>query len=223
MSGGKEKEQGSDQEGGGNRMEVVLEPGKAMERLMTEAVLSSVTRNANAARTFAAPSFGGPPPDIEHSTAIVAEECAAVRAGNLNGLTDKLTAQMTALDALFTDMLGKAASNMGRYPEAVDRYMSIAMKAQSGCRNTAETLARIKRGGKQTVKVVHVHEGGQAVVADTVNNNRTGGDLGAEARNDGQVHEQSPRGPALPGPDPARDGVPLSRSEREEALPAARR
>ncbi len=96
--------------------------------------------------------------------------------------------------------------------------MNLAFKAQAGCRTTAETLARIKRDGKQTVKVVHVHEGGQAVVADTFNH----GQGGVSGEKTEQAHEQSSPSAALPGPDPERDGVPLPSPKRKEAVPVTR-
>lgn len=152
---------------------LVEREGKSRAEIHAEASLSPVIRNAILSKTYGDEFFGcnkdGERSDIDASVAFVTEKCAEVRAGNLDHVTDMLVAQMATLDTLFTTMCSRAGSNMGKYPEAVDRYFNWAMKAQAGCRTTAETLARIKRGGKQTVKVVHVHEGGQAVVADTVN------------------------------------------------------
>lgn len=206
-------------------LETTRIPGLTNEEMFAESTLSSIIRNAAAARTYGGESFTpGPKSDANHCVTIVAKTCGEVRNAELGAVTDMLTAQMFTLDSLFTAMVKRAGENMGQYPEAVDRYMGIAMKAQAGCRTTAETLARIKRGGKQTVKVVHVHEGGQAVVADTVNNStRTGGGGGGNGENDGQVHGQSQGGPALLGQDEAGYGVPLPGIEGSEALPLARR
>ncbi|OYU35259.1 MAG: hypothetical protein CFE35_09710 [Novosphingobium sp. PASSN1] len=43
------------------------------------------------------------------------------------------------------------------------RYMRLALKAQAACRSTLEALARLHQPREQTVKHVHVSEGGQAV------------------------------------------------------------
>ena len=73
---------------------------------------------------------------------------------------------------------------------------------------------------EQTVKHVHVNEGGQAVVADHFH---------AGGRENGKSVKQSHAtiaagdGAALPGPDEARDGLPIPSSERKAALPNARR
>lgn len=197
----------------------VLPEGKKREELLATLVMSTVERNAVISRGFAnrVISSGNEVPDFVETTKIIADMCAKVRSGNLDTLTDLLTAQALTLDTMFTSYTQRAMSNLGQYPEAVERYTNLAAKAQAQCRTTVETLARVKRGGKQTVKVVHVHEGGQAVVADTVNN---GGQRGPGAKNSEQPHEPLA---SLPGPDPSRDGVPLPCPARKEPVPVARR
>lgn len=56
--------------------------------------------------------------------------------------------------------------NLGEYPQAMERYTRLALKAQGNCRATLEALAKLHQPREQTVKHVHVNEGGQAVVAD---------------------------------------------------------
>ncbi len=193
--------------------------------MYAEVAMSPIIRNGSLACTFGNNMFTNNSeanaPDVNQSVKLLTDSCASVRKGSMDGITDMLTAQMATLDALFTLCAKRAANNMGQYPEAADRYMNMAFKAQAGCRTTAETLARIKRGGKQTVKVVHVHEGGQAVVADTVNNGM-GGRTGANGENDEQPHGQGASVASLPSPDTERDIVPLSCLEGEEAVPAPR-
>lgn len=205
-----------------HHLSVPDQPGKSRAELLAEASLSPLIRNASIARAFTDDLFAGDPTSVEHAVAIIARKCAEVRAGNFDDLTDVLTAQIATLDSLFTSCVQRAAKNIGHHPEAVDRYMGLALKAQANCRITAETIARMKRDGRQTVKVIHVHEGGQAVVADTINQGAKR--RGASAENDRQVHEQTADAviAALPGPDPARDGVPLPSFERKETMQASR-
>lgn len=68
----------------------------------------------------------------------------AVNGGNLHGLESMLTAQAHALDAMFADLALKARRNMGEYTDAGMKYMNLALKAQSNCRTTIETIAEIK-------------------------------------------------------------------------------
>jgi hypothetical protein len=70
-------------------------------------------------------------------------------------------------------MTARALKNVAHYPDAMDRYARIALKAQAQCRATVESLDRMANGREQTVRHVHVdNRGGQAVIAETVN---TGG------------------------------------------------
>lgn len=199
-------------------LEIPAEPGKSRVQQITELTLSTVGRNALNAKGFAGRGFSDAA-DYELTVGIMSKVCGNVRKGNLNDLTDMLAAQAFTLDTMFSEYSRMAMCNLGQYPEAVDRYTHLAAKAQANCRATVETLARVKRDGKQTVKVIHVHEGGQAVVADTINQ---GG--GQSARNDGQA--QAKMGDAslaaLPGPDSSRDGVRLA-FDAERAVPDARR
>ena len=203
-------------------LEVNEDPTKTKEEQFADITLSSIIRHSLVAKSFGNSMFGdkdgATSPDINRCVDVVTESCDEVRAGNLNSVTDMLAAQMVSLDTLFTLCVSRAGANMGQHPQAVDRYFGIALKAQAACRTTAETLARIKRGGKQTVKVVHVHEGGQAVVADTVNHGTTGGSPGEEARSDGQPHGKGAFRAALPSPDPTRNGVPLPGYEGTETV-----
>lgn len=87
-----------------------------------------------------------------------------------------------------------------------------------------EALSKIRRGGTQIVKHVHVHEGGQAVVADEFHQHQAGGRRQDEGQSDAAIIEAGRAGerPALRRPDPARDGVPLPGYE-ERPLSYARR
>jgi hypothetical protein len=55
-----------------------------------------------------------------------------------------LTTQAHTLDLLFHRLLRNATANLGHYPETVERYMRLALKAQAQCRATAETLHEMK-------------------------------------------------------------------------------
>lgn len=152
----------------------------------------------------------------------LAKSAGKVRDGDLNDLTDVLTTQAHVMDAMFTEFTRRAMMNMGEYPQAMDRYMNLALKAQNQCRTATETLARIKRGGKQTVKVVHVHEGGQAVVADNFN---SGGQRGQFKRESEPVHEQYESGAQrakMLGKDEAWNGLPVSGNPGKEKVQASR-
>lgn len=99
--------------------------------------------------------------------------------------SDILSAQAVVLDTMFTELARRASLNMGQYIEASERYMRLALKAQANCRATLEALGKLHQPREQTVKHVHLNEGGQAIVADQIHQH-TGG------QENGKTDEQSP-------------------------------
>ena len=55
-----------------------------------------------------------------------------------------LVSQAVALDAIFTRLSLRAHGNFGEYIKAGETYLRLALKAQSQCRATLESLAEIK-------------------------------------------------------------------------------
>jgi hypothetical protein len=84
-----------------------------------------------------------------------------------------------------------------------------------------EALAKMRRGGEQVVKHVHVYEGGQAVVADTIHQHRGGGGASKDGGQSDATNAIAGSA-ALPRPDPFRDGMPLP-SNAERPMQDARR
>jgi hypothetical protein len=82
-----------------------------------------------------------------------------------------------------------------------------------------EALAKLRRGGEQTVRVehVHVHSGGQAIVESVTPAG------GATLKSKDQPYALGhATGAALPSPNSARDTLPVARDE-ERSLQDARR
>jgi hypothetical protein len=68
----------------------------------------------------------------------------AVNGGDMSSLERVLAAQALSLNAMFADLSRRAAEKMGRDLDSTDRYMRLALKAQSQSRSAIETLACIK-------------------------------------------------------------------------------
>lgn len=150
--------------------------------------------------------------------------CDKARNGSEDLTADILLSQAVTLDATFTDMLRRASRNFGEYPEAAERYMRMAMKAQSNCRVTLEALTKVQRGGEQIVKHVHVdNRGGQAVIAETINSG--GGQPNGRYVDQCQATGAGAAGiiAALPSANPIGASVPITGCEGEAALQNARR
>ena len=201
-----------------NLLTIERRDGKTDEQLLTELAMSPMVRNTLTAKSYAHPSFAGDPPQLEAAIKALTTMCEEVRDGNLEKLTDMLAAQAITLDTIFTEYSRRSLLNAGQYIAAAESYANMASKAQANCRATVEAIAKIKRGGKQTVKVVHVHEGGQAVVAETINQGGAGG------KTIKRPHAKDVDAPlaAVSGPDQARDGVPVP-GDAERKVPVTRR
>jgi hypothetical protein len=94
-------------------------------------------------------------------------------------------------------------------------FGNLATKLLRASQGQMDTLARMRRGGEQTIRHVHVdNRGGQAVIADTI---QTGGQ---NAKTDEQSHATGSAGlsTALLGADPFGGGVPIASGEGAEAL-----
>lgn len=135
------------------------------------------------------------------------KQSKAVSKGDLSRLEDMLTVQAHTLDALFNDMVRRAALNRGEYPEAFDRYMRLALKAQSQCARTVETLAEMKN----PKPVAFVQQANIAAGPQQVNNGPTPSRARAENANpaskvleDGDVErlEQGTKGEGFEGDSP---------------------
>lgn len=145
-----------------------------------------------------------------------------VAAGDLGVLSDLLTAQALTLDGIFTEMARRSVGNMGEYLDAAERYMRLALKAQAGSRATLEALAKLHQPREQTVRHVHVNEGGQAIVADQFHQH-AGGQGNGNSVKQSDATGAAGRGAALPSPDAIGQAVPVPRRERETPVPNARR
>lgn len=150
--------------------------------------------------------------------------------GDLEFASRMLAAQASTLDTIFAEMARRMACNMGEHLNATEIYARIALKAQSNSRATLEALAKLHQPREQTVRHVHVNEGGQAVIADQFHHHAQPSTGGQENGNPiGQPHAPGAAGseaagcPALPSPDPCGEGVPIPGGEGQGAVPDARR
>jgi len=82
--------------------------------------------------------------DINGVVGELQQQAQAASSNDLSRLEAMLAVQAHSLDAMFNECARRAKANMFEYPDAFDRYMRIALKAQNQCRTTIETLAEIK-------------------------------------------------------------------------------
>lgn len=142
-------------------------------------------------------------------------------------LEGALAVQMVGCHAAAMDMLGRARHTAST--EHLALYSNMATKMQRTFTAQLEALARMRGKGQQTVRVEHVtvQAGAQAIVGD-VHHHPRGRDSGGQAKFEEQQYEtgdpaaRAQECQALPSPDAARDGVPIS-SDAERPVPNPRR
>lgn len=180
-------------------------------------------RHSVAALGYTAPIMGEEAQWSDLTTAYQDQLRAAER-GEVGQVSRMLMAQALTLDSIFTRMAERAAANMGHHSEAVKQYTNMALRAQANSRATLEALARIHQPREQIVKHVNVNEGGQAVFANQIHQNRGKGSdddrPGADGERATRPHE--PSTPML-GQNQEGNGVPVPGDEGQEAVSAARR
>lgn len=132
-----------------------------------------------------------------------------------NELEAALALQMVATHDLSMDLLRRAKHSANR--DAMRDFANLATKLNRTFAVQMKTLGDWRRGGEQVVRHVHVYEGGQAVVAETINVG------GTNANGLNQPHVQSALGAPMWCPDPIGQSLPGTGDEREEALSPSRR
>ena len=196
---------------------------KSRDEKMANLALTPGIRHAAIASGFATGLVGGTHElPIPARLGPISEAMAMGRAGDKALAGEMLAAQAVVLDTMFTELAHRAQGNVGRSLEGAERYARLALKAQANCRATLEALAKLHQPREQTVKHVHVNEGGQAIVADHIHQNTGGRENG---KNSEQSHATGPAGecPALLGADPQGNGVPIPGGDGPQAVPDARR
>ena len=144
-----------------------------------------------------------------------------------NEMAAMLASQMAATHSLAMDMLGR--TRRAGTPEQMQAHGALATKLLRTFTAQSEALAKIKRGGEQTVRVEHVHvySGGQAIVGAVSNRNMEGG--GVDEKENQACGTLDPRtiiaapGAPLLGPNAVGHALSENRGERQEALPPPRR
>lgn len=193
--------------------------GKSEGRRLAEVSIDPAAHSLVTVQQFTNKTFGDT--DVTDLYGAVSDKVKAISKGDLEGARALLAAQAISLNAIFTEMARRAGLNMGDYLQATQTYLRLALKAQAQSRSTIEALDRLTNGHVQTVKHVHVAEGGQAVIADEFHHHTGGKQIG---RSDEQPHATGAAGagPALSGPDPLGQSVPIPGGEREPTLQDAR-
>lgn len=144
-----------------NIVKLKLEKGRSEDKQFAELGLCTTTLNALTARTFTQHITGST--DITETIATMYEKVNSVNNGNTKDLEATLTAQVTSLNAIYSEMARRAALNMGEHLQATESYMRLALKAQAQCARTIEVIAAMKNPPVIFAKQANISNGNQQV------------------------------------------------------------
>ena len=163
----------------------------------------------------------------ESTTAVNAMLAAVAGVQPRDEIEGSLAVQMAATHHLAMTLLDQARRS--QHGPALEIYGNMALKLMRTYTAQVEALAKLRRGGNQTVRVehVHVHSGGQAIVGNVTH---PGGGGGANKRAD---RPHAPEGttrsiaaqPVAPlwSENPEREPMPSACGQRASEVPDARR
>lgn len=143
-----------------NRLELIAEPGKTEEASLARYAINPTLSNVVTVREYAKRTW----PDELHITELAAalnEQAKAAKEGDLSQGEAMLMVQAHTLDAIFNNLAQRAAR--AQYMPQLEQYMRLALKAQSQCRATLESLANIKNPPIVYAKQANVTTGPQQV------------------------------------------------------------
>lgn len=210
--------------GATNAITVEANKGESEAETMARVMVAPFLRHGIVAKGLTDKMAGKLPgePQFDHFAKVIKTKAELACKGETTLASELLTAQALSLDAMFTELTRRAVVNFGDYPLAAERYARLAFKAQANCRASLEALAKLHQPREQTVRHVHVNEGGQAVIADEIHHH---GGKGENEKFGKQSHAAGSAGasPALPCPDPQGNGVPIASGAGQAPVPDARR
>ena len=148
-------------------LEIQSVPGKSADRLATDLVAQGLATSACTALRFVEQEHGKL--SLTDMVASLREHGEAVNRGDLAAAERMLAGQAVALNAIFAEMARVAHANLFKVPEVVDRYMRLALRAQSQSRATVEALSAIKNPPVLYARQANIANGPQQV------NNGVGG------------------------------------------------
>lgn len=144
-----------------NALKVSTKPGVDTAVTLANVALRPSVRAAVSVQRFVKLEFGDV--DLTALADELSSQIKAVTSGDLRRAEAMLIAQAHVLEGIFHELARRAGLNMGEYLQAAETYMRLALKAQSQCRATIETLATMKNPPVAFVRQANIAHGPQQV------------------------------------------------------------
>jgi hypothetical protein len=121
-------------------IQIKSESERPREQVIADLILSGLMNSTEIILTY------NPAEQLDGTEALLSlsRKAKNIGKGETWEMEQMLVSQAVALDAVFTRLSLRAHGNFGEYIKAGETYLRLALKAQSQCRATLETLAEIK-------------------------------------------------------------------------------
>lgn len=126
---------------GKNALSVSISAGEDPDVAMAKARLHPVVSAGSTIRVFERTLADHP---FDALVTELSRHVVDVKDGKMNRPEAMLMMQAHSLDAIFNTLAQRAGNNVGSNADLAERYLRMALKAQSQCRTTLEALAEIK-------------------------------------------------------------------------------
>lgn len=166
---------------GKNALSVSISAGEDPNVAMAKARLHPVVSAGSTIRVFEKSLLDHP---FDALVTELSRHVVDVQDGKMNRPEALLMMQAHSLDAIFNTLAQRAGNNVGSNADLAERYLRMALKAQSQCRTTLEALAEIK-SPKSATFIKQLNNAAQQQVN---NGNVTNGGAAAS-------HEKNPNRP----------------------------
>ena len=109
-------------------LEMVMEPGKTEDRMVSDMLVRGLVSNASATAKFVKPQYDDV--SLTDLLASLKESGERVNRGVLSAMESMLAAQAVTLNAIFGELARRAAVNVGCYHATMELYLRLALKAR---------------------------------------------------------------------------------------------
>lgn len=144
-----------------NTLTIAVKPDESRDALIAKLAAGAHFGAASIITSYGKPSLGDV--SLTDLLRVLKEQAGTIKGGDLSDAEAMLGSQAIALNVMFAELARRAGLNMGEYMGATETYLKLALRAQSQCRATLETLAAIKNPPVVFAKQANIAHGPQQV------------------------------------------------------------
>lgn len=126
------------------------ETDQSDDMLYAKSLVEPYLGNAKVVKGFQ--PFGSKEVSLHATIQCLRDNTEYASTGELDSLEAMLASQVVSLNTIFTEMARRAAIQFGSRVEVAEKYLRLALKAQTNCKATIETLVSIKNPSLANIK-----------------------------------------------------------------------